>query len=53
MYRKRPKQLTLFENPVGFMGVGLEPENRWVKMGNVLLEESPDIQPPLGRNNHD
>jgi transposase, IS5 family len=36
MYRKRPKQLTLFENPVGFMGARLEPENRWVKMANLI-----------------
>jgi IS5 family transposase len=36
MYRKRPKQIALFADPVGLIGARLEPENRWVKMANLI-----------------
>ncbi len=36
MYRKRAKQIALYEDPVGFMGARLEPENRWVRMAKLI-----------------
>jgi IS5 family transposase len=36
MYQKRTKQISLDENPSSFLGVHLSPENRWVKLAQII-----------------
>ena len=37
MYRKRQKnQITMFQEPLDFSGVTLNPNNRWIKMSELI-----------------
>ena len=36
MYQKRTRQISLDENPSSFLGVHLSPENRWVKLAQII-----------------
>lgn len=36
MYKRKVNQVSLFENPVMFGGIALNPENKWVKMAGIM-----------------
>ena len=40
MYRKRHKQITLYENPLSFADAKLSPDNRWIQMAQMIPWDS-------------
>ena len=36
MYEKKTKQVSFDENPNSFIGARLSPENRWVKLAQII-----------------
>jgi len=40
MYRKKHKQITLYENPLSFADARLSPDNRWIQMAQMIPWDS-------------
>ena len=36
MYKRKPNQVSVFDNPAMFGGILLDPENEWVKLAGII-----------------
>ena len=36
MNKRKPNQVSLFENPAMFQGIALDPKNEWVKLAGII-----------------